>query len=305
MKYKQALQHKSDFLTYLDVERNVSINTYKSYQYDLDQFFDFWHSFEKNKKITLPLPQALQKFFMDLYGKRFQKSSIARKIACFKSFEKYLHTCNIAIDLNLTTPKIEKKLPTYLTVDEINYLLDTLSDQELGSTRPIRDKTILETLYATGIRCSELCNIALTDINFDQQTIMITGKGNKQRIVIFGHKAKERLLEYIQTERAQDNKKKNNHLFLSTHGTTIQERSVQKILKLFSQKLPSKKQITPHKIRHSFATHLLNAGMNLRALQELLGHSSLATTEKYTHIATKDLKELYVKYNPLKITKTD
>lgn len=299
MTYKQAEQHKEDFLTYVDVERNLSPNTYKSYQYDLEQFFDFWVNTSKK----LSFQETLKKFFMHLYRQNMKRSSIARKIACFKSFEKYLNLSNVSIKLNLTTPKIEKKLPTYLSVDEINYLLDTLPDDKLFTQRPIRDRTVLETLYATGVRCSELCNIELTDINFDQQSIIIDGKGSKERMVLFGQKAKQKILHYIQTERAQDNSKKSNYLFLTKRGTTLQERSVQYILKNFSRNLPSKKQITPHKIRHSFATHLLNAGMNLRALQELLGHSSLATTERYTHISTKDLKELYTKINPLSIMK--
>lgn len=292
-----------DFLTYLDVERNVAENTQKSYAYDLEQFFSFWKQTEQQKSYTLDLNEALEQFFMYLYTQRIQKSSIARKIACFKSFEKYLHACDIDIHLNLTTPKIEKKLPTYLTVDEINFLLDKLDDKQLASKRPMRDRTILEVLYATGVRCSELCNIKLTDIDFDQQTILITGKGNKQRMVLFNDNAKQRMLNYIQQERIQDLQQQSDYLFLTQRGFGIQERSIQKILNKFSAQLPGKKNITPHKIRHSFATHLLNAGMNLRALQELLGHSSLATTEKYTHIAVKDLKELYRKINPLKLSK--
>lgn len=291
-----------EFLTYLDIERNVSINTSKSYHYDLDQFFSFWKKTEEDKKYTLDLNEALEQFFMFLYTQRIQKSSIARKIACFKSFEKYLHACDIDVYLNLTTPKIEKKLPTYLTVDEINFLLDKLDDKLLATKRPLRDRCILETLYATGIRCSELCNIQLNDIDFDQKTILITGKGDKQRIVLFNDITKQRLLQYIQIERIKDLQHNSFYLFLTQKGLPIQERSIQKILNKFSRQLPGKKNITPHKIRHSFATHLLNAGMDLRSLQELLGHSSLATTEKYTHIATKDLKELYTKINPLKLS---
>lgn len=304
MNYEQAYQYKDDFLTYLDVERNSAHNTYKSYQYDLEQFFTFWKTKrQQDATLLLHLQEALEAFFMHLYKAGIQKSSIARKIACFKSFEKYMHSCNIDIHLRLVTPRIERKLPTYLSIDEITYLLDQMSDKELKSIRPLRDRTVLELLYATGVRCSELCDIKLIDIDLDQKTILITGKGDKQRIVLFGDKAKERLLTYIQDERLKDvGSKLINNLFVTQWGDPLQDRGVQRILNKFSKRLGSKKQITPHKIRHTFATHLLNAGMDLRALQELLGHTSLATTERYTHVSVKDLKELYTTINPLAVT---
>lgn len=303
MNYDQAYQYKDDFLTYLDVERNSALNTYKSYQYDLGQFFTFWKSYQEKNGVDIQLQEALEAFFMHLYTAGIQKSSIARKVGCFKSFEKYMHSCNVDIHLRLITPRIEKKLPTYLSLDEIHYLLDGMSDEVLDSHRPQRDRTVLEVLYATGVRCSELCDIKLLDINFDQKTMLITGKGDKQRMVLFGEKAKVRMLQYIQDERLKDiGSKKIDYLFVTREGDPLQDRGVQRILNRFSRKLGSKKQITPHKIRHSFATHLLNAGMDLRALQELLGHASLATTERYTHISAKDLKELYTTINPLALT---
>lgn len=301
MHYAEALIKKDDFLTYLDIERNVALNTYKSYQYDLNQFFTFWNNLhQQNNSMPHSIQEAVPKFFMHLHNLKVQKSSIARKVACFQSFVKYLHRNNIAITLKLTAPRINKKLPTYLTTDEITYMLDTMPDDIFISKRPIRDRALLETLYATGVRCSELTNIKLQDINFDHKTILITGKGNKQRIVLFGNKAKNQLLRYIQTERATDLKHANfEYLFISAHCTKLTDRSLQQILHDLSKLLPFKKMITPHKLRHSFATHLLNAGMNLRALQELLGHSSLSTTERYTHVTTKDLKELYHQMNPM------
>lgn len=300
MNYEQALLYKNDFLTYLHIEKNSAVNTYKSYQYDLNQLFHFWKKTEEEHKIEYAFEEVVDAFFMNLYETQMQKSSVARKVACFKSFEKYLQSCSIDIHLRLTVPRLEKKLPTYVTVEEITYLLDGVNDVQLNSSRPVRDKTVLELLYATGVRCSELCAITLPDINFDQKSILITGKGDKQRMVLFGDQAKTRMLSYIQGERAIDSIKKDlQSLFITQQGTPLQDRSVQRILQRFSILLSSKKQITPHKIRHSFATHLLNAGMNLRALQDLLGHSSLATTERYTHISAKDLKELYTNLNPL------
>lgn len=304
MLYQDAEIKKEDFLMHLDVERNVALNTYKSYQYDLNQFFRFWHKQEETLKAPLPIQHALEKFFVFLYHKKVQKSSIARKIACFQSFAKYLHSCNIVINFKLTSPRIDKKLPTYLTIDEITHILDKLDNSAFVSKRPIRDRAVIEILYATGIRCSELTNMILHDINFDQKTILITGKGNKQRIVLFGNKAKQKLLEYIQVERIKDlPEHPTNAVFLTQLGTPMNSRLVQLMLQTLSRRLPFKKILTPHKLRHSFATHLLNAGMNLRALQELLGHASLSTTEKYTHITTKDLHELYRNINPMQFLK--
>ncbi len=304
MMYDQAYEKKDDFLNYLNIERNVALNTYKSYQYDLNQLFTFWTKQEKSAKIKFNIQQVLEKFFLHLYHQKVQKSSIARKIACFQSFAKYLHSCNIQIQFRLTTPRVDKKLPVYLSIEEISYILDQMKDDAFPSHRPIRDRAIIELLYASGIRCSELTSINLHDINFDQKAILIKGKGDKERLVLFGEKAKQAVLLYIQTERVQDlGKRAKNSLFLTQIGSTLSSRMVQQVLQKISRTLPFKKQLTPHKLRHSFATHLLNAGMNLRALQELLGHSSLGTTERYTHIAPKDLHELYKNINPMEVLK--
>ena len=300
MMYDQAFEKKEDFLNYLTIERNVALNTYKSYQYDLNQFFNFWTKQENSEQAKLTIQQTLEKFFLHLYHQKIQKSSIARKIACFQSFAKYLQSCNIPIQLRLTTPKIDKKLPVYLSIDEIIYILEKMPNEDFVSKRPIRDRSIIELFYASGIRCSELTSINLHDINFDQKTILIKGKGDKERIVLFGDKAKTALLLYIQTERKKDiGRKAQSSLFLTQIGSQLSSRMVQQILQKISYNLPFKKQLTPHKLRHSFATHLLNAGMNLRALQELLGHASLGTTERYTHIAPKDLHDLYQNINPM------
>ncbi|MBI2344913.1 tyrosine-type recombinase/integrase [Candidatus Dependentiae bacterium] len=304
MMYNQAFAKKDDFLNYLNIERNVALNTYKSYQYDLNQFFNFWIKQEKSDKNKFDIHHVLEKFFLHLYHHKVQKSSIARKVACFQSFAKYLHSCNISIQFRLTAPRIDKKLPVYLSIEEVSYILDQMPDEAFISKRPIRDRAIIELFYASGIRCSELTAINLIDINFDQKTILIKGKGDKERLVLFGEKAKNAVLKYIQTERTQDlGKRAQVSLFLTQIGSQLSSRMVQQILQKISKNLPFKKQLTPHKLRHSFATHLLNAGMNLRALQELLGHASLGTTERYTHIAPKDLHDLYKNINPMEVLK--
>lgn len=302
MKYTEAFIKKEEFLTHLNIERNVALNTYKSYQYDLNQFFRFWEKLnhQQQQSFEYNIQDSVAKFFLHLYNLKVQKSSIARKVACFQSFVRYLHNCNILINLKLTAPRMSKKLPSYLTKEEIIYILDTMPDTVFNSKRPIRDRAMLETLYATGVRCSELTNIKIKDVNFDHKTILIKGKGNKERIVLFGNKAKNILLAYLQKERTKDTQNKTTeYLFINPSSSKVTDRSLQKTLHDLTPHLPFKKIITPHKLRHSFATHLLNSGMNLRALQELLGHASLATTERYTHVTSKDLKELYHNINPM------
>jgi len=299
MKYVQALEKKEDFLVYVQVERNLTINTYKSYSSDLRQFFSFWEKNNLDTDTELSIKSALDRFFIHLFHKKIQKSSLARKISCFTSFERFLKACGININLQLTRPHIDKKLPTYLTVQEIFHLLDEVKDEDLPTKRPIRDKAIFETFYATGIRCSELTKIKLEDINFAEKTILITGKGRKQRYVLFGEKAKTKLLEYIQEERSMNDRGDDSTLFLNNVGEGISNRTIQKIFTMFSKFLTVKKHLSPHKIRHSFATHLLNAGLDLRSLQELLGHQSLSSTEKYTHVTTKDLQNMYDTIHPM------
>ncbi|NBV40637.1 tyrosine recombinase XerD [bacterium] len=298
MNFEELVQRKEAFLVHVDVERNLSINTFKSYTSDLNQFFNFWQGLLE-KEGDISFVHTVQRFSTFLYHKNSKKSSIARKLSCLVSFVRYLKTQGIVIPLEVHRPKVEKKLPTYLSVDEIFYLLDDLPETSLPTKRPVRDKAILELFYATGVRCNELVNISLRDINFNEKTIMIrSGKGNKDRMVLFGEKAKAKVLEYLDVERPFD-EKNDKALFLNHRGERLGNRSVQRILTMFSKFLKTNKQLSPHKLRHSFATHLLNAGMDLRALQELLGHSSLSSTEKYTHVTTKDLQEMYDTIHPI------
>ena len=298
MQYQQALEKKEEFLVYVQVERNLTDNTYKSYGSDLRQFFNFWKKHNQTTGQDVTIKTAFEHFFVQHFYKKTQKSSIARKISCFTSFERFVKSNGINLNLQLTRPKVEKKLPTYLTVQEVFHLLDTIKDSDLPSHRPIRDKAIFEVLYATGIRCAELTQIRLEHINFEEKTILIMGKGRKQRYVLFGEKAKVKIIEYMRAERFV-NDRGNSILFVNPQGESLTNRTIQKILTMFSRFLTVKKHLTPHKVRHSFATHLLNAGLDLRALQELLGHASLSSTEKYTHVTTQDLQNMYNTIHPI------
>ena len=298
MYFEQFTQYKDKFLSYIDIEKNLSINTQKSYKSDLNLFMEFWEQIEKLEPHKLLMKQAIERYFVTLYYKKIGKSSIARKISCFRSFERFLKPYNILINLKLKRPHIDKKLPTYLTVDEIFYLLDTIKNEELPTKKPIRDRAILELLYATGIRCSELCAIRLQDIDMKEKVIRIFGKGKKERYVLFGKKAQERLEEYFKEERPTPLDVK-ECLFISHSDEPLNQRTVQRIIYMFRSFLSGNKNITPHKIRHSFATHLLNQGADLRVVQELLGHATLASTEQYTHVTSSQLAHLCDTLHPL------
>lgn len=185
-----------------------------------------------------------------------------------------------------------------MSVDEIFHLLDTVKDEDLPSKFPIRDKALFELLYATGMRCAELVSIRFKDIDMNEKTIRILGKGRKERFVLFGEKAKKKLLEYLEKERPRSHSE-SEHLFVNSRNDPLVTRSVQKIIEMFRAFLHIKRQITPHKIRHSFATHMLNQGTDLRIVQELLGHKSLSSTEKYTHVSLDDLTRICDTTHPL------
>jgi len=298
MTYEQFLEKKDEFLTHLEVEKNFSDHTLRAYKSDLRQFVTFWHHLDENDKKHLSLRQVVERFLMSLFYKKISKSSIARKLSCFQSFASYLKAQGINLGLKLSRPKIDKKLPLYLTIDEIFYLLDSVKNSELPTKYPCRDKAIFELFYATGIRCSELVNITMQDIDMNEKTVRIKGKGRKERMVLFGQKAQTKLLEYIEKERAgiQSN---DEHLFLNYCNEGLTTRSVQRIFEMFRKFLKLERAITPHKIRHSFATHLLHQGVDLRVVQELLGHKTLASTEIYTHVSSAELAQLCDKIHPL------
>lgn len=298
MLFQEFQLQVTDFLTYIDVERNLSKNTQRSYESDLSLFSEFWDRINKQEPEQLTLRPAIERYFVMLFHKQIDKSSIARKISCFKSFERFVQSTGKSLELKLKRPHIDKKLPTYLSVDEIFYLLDTITEKELPSKRPIRDKAIFELLYATGMRCSELCNITFKDMDLENKLIRIMAKGRKERIVLFGTKAQERIKLYLEKERPNPSDTK-EHLFVNYRNEPLTSRSVQRIIQMFRVFLKGKKNITPHKLRHSFATHLLNQGVDLRVVQELLGHQALSSTEKYTHVTQQELAEMCQTNHPL------
>lgn len=302
MNYNDFVKYGADFLVYAHVEKNLSHNTIRSYKSDLSRFSNFWQRINDTEGAEVLMKRAFERYFLALFHEEFDKSSVARKVSCFTSFEDYMRTLGVSLALNLKRPHIDKKLPVYLTVDEIFYLLDTIKNEQLPTKRPYRDKAVFELLYATGMRCSELCSIEMHDIDLENKVIKIYGKGRKERLALFGSKAKERLEQYLKYERRRvvDYTEK---LFVNSQGEPLTPRTIQRIILMFRRFLKGNKLVTPHKIRHSFATHLLNSGADLRVVQELLGHQTLASTEKYTHVTGTRLAEIYDTMHPLSVMK--
>lgn len=289
----------SKFLTYLDKELNYSEKTIISYQQDLTSYFDF---LTKNKinylKITRDEVRSYLKY-LDSLG--LKNSSIARHLSTLRSFYNYLVNENIIennIFGSIRNPKIEKKLPNFLSYNELSELLESIS---LDTPADFRNRLIIELFYATGCRVSELCNIKLNDIDKSAKTIKIKGKGNKERIVFFGEYALIYLDKYLHGPRDELLKGENSeYLFISDKGKALQVMDVEVIMQKLMQKMATKKHVTPHTLRHTFATHLLNAGADIKSVQELLGHASLNTTGIYTHVTNDRIKEIYLKTFPRK-----
>ena len=288
----------SDFLVFLRHERNASPHTIAAYGRDLKQLTEYFHKrgvlWKKADAIVL------RGFLAELHAKHLKKTSIGRKLASMRAFFDYARRKGwISADpaAGLATPRTDKTLPSFLSEDEAAGLLDLPASGRPGD---LRDKAILELLYATGIRVSELIGLNLEDIHSGERLIRVLGKGRKERIVPFGAKAAERLQAYLQARRSMPILSGDGEraVFLNRRGGRLTVRSVQRMVRNFVTRTSVNRRISPHSLRHSFATHLLGRGADLRAIQELLGHASLATTQKYTHMDLRQLLEIYKKSHP-------
>lgn len=290
-----------DFITFLEVEKNASVHTLRAYQSDLKQLIAFWERILQQKLAeSYSFHDVIRRYILSLFYQKISKSSLSRKCSCLRSFQQFLQSQGINLSFSIKSPRLDRKLPTVISIDEIFYLLDTVQVAQLPTSYPFRDKAIFELIYATGIRCSELVNIKLSDLDFNEKTILIMGKGRKERIVLFGNKAIAMLEKYLTAERPLlVGTKDQPYLFLNYTGGQLTTRSVQRIFEMFRQFLHINRNLTPHKIRHSFATHLLHQGVDLRIIQELLGHHSIATTEIYTQISNQQLAQMCDEKHPL------
>ena len=291
MNLKESIE---DFLRYLIIDKNYSNNTVESYKEDLLKFNDYF----KNKNIKNIDIDDLKKYVKYLNDLNLNELSISRSISCIKSFYKYLNIEKI-IDNNpsdsLYLPKVRKKLPNILSEEEVDKLLNI----NLVDCFSYRNKAMLDVLYATGLRVSELVNLKMENIDFESDIIRTFGKGNKERVIPIGEYARYYLNLYLKEHRNQMLKHGNNeYVFLNNHGKNMTRQGFFKIIKAIANEKDINKEISPHVLRHSFASHLLKHGADLRTIQELLGHSNVSTTQIYTHISNEELKENYKNYHP-------
>jgi integrase/recombinase XerC len=280
--------------------RAVSEHTLASYEFDLRDF----EAFLKMRNATFDTVDhiVIRDFLGHLYDRRLEKTSIARKLACLRTFFKFL-VRERRLKTNpaelVSTPRLPKKLPAYLPEDEAAAVVEMPKGDELKN---LRDRAILELLYASGVRVRELAGLNDENVDMSQQLIRVFGKGRKQRIVPFGEFAARALAAYL-TERdrlalASPEDDGQVPVFVSLRGRRLHPRDIQRVVEKTRLSLPSGRRLTAHTLRHTFATHLLERGADLRAIQELLGHSSLATTEKYTHVSLEHLRAEYDKAHP-------
>ncbi len=288
-----------EFLQYITEEKIYSHLTEKSYGEDLLQFNNFL-SGKNVKRMEEVNHIMIRNFLSELMQGDYAKKSIVRKLAAIKSFFKFLNHRKI-IETNpaelVSSPKLNKSLPTFLYLDEINTLIDFLNEKSFIS---MRNRAMIEVLFSTGIRVSELINLNVSQIDDKTGLVKVKGKGNKERIVVLGSKSILALHDYRNYRRdlLQNINKKTEVLFLNQKGERITDRGVRYILENLVKKVALSKKVSPHVIRHSFATYMINNGCDLRVVQEMLGHVNLSTTQIYTHIGKNKLKDVYEKYHP-------
>ena len=286
----------NEYINYLEYERRLTQNTCISYERDLIDYMLFLNQQNINLVKEISKKNIIQ--YLELLKKENLKTtSIARKLTSIKNFHKYLYAIGKVKDdvaLTVERPRLEKKLPNVLTIEEVDSLLDI----DLNTPFDYRNKAMLELLYGTGLRISELLNLKIFDIDFENCIIRCIGKGNKERIVPIGEYVIKYLQEYLNYRKLLLKKKNNDYLLLNNLGTKLSRFSFFKILKKLLKDKNINKNISPHSIRHSFATHMLECGADLRSIQELLGHSDISTTRIYTHISNNKIKKDYIEYHP-------
>jgi len=281
-----------EFLDYNLIEKKLSINTIATYKDDLKYYVEF---FEK-KNINDITKNDISKFIEYLNNKDLNAKTINHIIGVVKSFHNYfsIHYDIPSVVENITRLKTNKTLPKVLSIEEVEMLLDI----NLNTSYDYRNKAMLELMYSSGLRVSELLNLIVTDIDFENNLVKIFGKGSKERIVPIGDYATNALYKYINEHRNSLLKTKTDILFLNNHGKKMSRSGFFKIIQKIAESKGIKKEISPHTLRHSFATHMLECGADLRSIQELLGHENMSTTSIYTHVRSDLLRSAYDEYHP-------
>ncbi len=293
--YKDMLE---SFLTYLVVIKGLSRNTSHSYKTDIEKLFTFIEKKELNS-ITKLKPNHISEFLADLNISGLNISSINRCIVSIKQFFKYLMLENIIKTdptANLISPRMKKNIPDVLSLEDIEKILNI---PDLTKFEGLRDSAMLEVLYASGLRVTELVELKQVNINYDHGYLVVMGKGSKERIVPIGMTSIKKINDYLELSRPHLVKNKiSDYLFITRRGTCFTRQGFWKLIKAYAKDAGILKNISPHTIRHSFATHLLERGADLRTIQLLLGHSDISTTQIYTHVESKRLREIHKKYHP-------
>lgn len=275
------------FLFFLKVELNYSELTIKSYQLDLTDFFGYIES-KKINYLTIT-NHDVRGYLKYLDSCNLKNSTISRRISTLRTFYNYLVDENIVennVFHNVKNPKLEKKLPNYLNYNEMEELLESI---DISTTEGLKRRLLIEMFYSTGCRVSEMINVKISDIDFTNKTIRIMGKGSKERIVYFGDYASKYLENYLSKVKCD------KYLFTNKKGEKLTINEVEQIVKDIMKHISIKTHVTPHTLRHTFATHLLNNGADIKTVQELLGHANLSTTGIYTHVSSDRLKDIYFK----------
>lgn len=288
-------QYLDKFVRFLEIEKNSSPHTITNYKVDLIGFMDFVGDIDPARIDYL----LLRKFLAHLKAVQYDKRSIARKLACLRSFFKFL--CRDGYlktnpALGLATPKLDRKLPFFLDVKQAQRFLDI--PVEGCDLTGLRNRAVLETLYSAGLRVSELVGLEVRDIDFIGGVAKIRGKGKKERLVPIGDTAIRAVKQYLDKRSAIESMRNKTALFLNKSGGRLSDDSVRCIVDKYIKAASLREHVCPHTLRHSFATHLLDRGADLRAVQELLGHANLSTTQIYTHVTTERLKAVYEKAHP-------
>lgn len=277
------------FISYLEIEKNYSQHTILNYRIDLREFLKF----SAQTPVTKIDYHLLRKFLAQMRGKQYRSRTLARKLSSLRSFFRFLQREKIIKDnpaALLMSPKLEKTLPKFLSEPEMVRLIEAPSSKTSSGRR---DRAILETLYSTGIRVSELVGLDIDHVDLIGNIAKVAGKGKKERLIPIGDKALDAIRDYLRHRKHQS-----RALFLNKGGTRLTDRSVRNVINKHIKAISLAQNISPHVLRHSFATHLLNRGADLRSVQELLGHVNLSTTQIYTHVTTDRLKEVYDKAHP-------
>jgi len=287
------MKYIDKFLEYLDVIKKHSVHTINNYKIDLLEFLEF-----NNNNILNVNRDIVNKYMQYLFDKKVSKATISRRLSSLRSFYNYLYN-NCLVEknyfVNIKNPKKEKGIPRFVKDIDIDKMFDV---PDIRNSFGQRNLLIIRMLYATGVRVSELVNIKISDIDIEERTIRVLGKGSKERIVVFGNNTKDILNLYLNNGRYKLSKRENDYLFLNKDGQKISDRYVRKVIDDIIFKASIAMHVSPHMLRHTFATNMLNNGADLVSVKDLLGHESLNTTSIYTHVSDDKIKEIYNNAHP-------